>query len=220
MTVLANRITYLEPATPSEQEGCRSDQWTQREQSERKGAVWTSACRQWAGPTSRCTTPVNGKGICQASRLVRQERELGERGPVWTTVQTRMFPAFHRVRRAGFGKRGGGNCFELWQAADSPPSWCSLLPRMPPFSSDLSLGRAWGPGTLGARWKDQCFTWQAAGMMLISEGDILGPCRGIKPGEPGWKPRVLAARPPGTRGKTQKWPGFWALFVRRTVSRR
>lgn len=36
-TVLANRITYLEPATPSEQEVCLSDQWMEREQSERKG---------------------------------------------------------------------------------------------------------------------------------------------------------------------------------------
>ena len=32
---------------------------------------------------------------------------------------------------------------------DSLLSWCSLLPCMPPFSSDLSLGRAWGSITLG-----------------------------------------------------------------------
>ena len=37
VTVLANRITYPEPATPSEQEGCLSNQWMRREQSERKG---------------------------------------------------------------------------------------------------------------------------------------------------------------------------------------
>ena len=85
--------------------------------------------------------------------------------------------------------------------------------------------KAWeGPGAQShwvAIWKDQSCTLHRSWDDTDLRGrDPSSLARNIKPGEPGWKPRILATRPPGTTGEKQKWPGLLPLFVSRTVSRR
>lgn len=88
------------------------------------------------------------------------------------------------------------------------------------FCSGPKPGKGLGLSHTGKQYrKISVFTLHRSWDYTDLRGRSWIPCPGIKPGNLG-KPRVLATRPPGTRGEKQKWPRLLHLFVSKTVSRR